>query len=77
MCICINCKYIVSCDTYKSIEKQHGYVKSVNKNAFIPQNTIIDVNLSNNKKYNEIDWDIVECLSFVEKPGYWLNLIVF
>lgn len=74
MCICINCKYILICDTYKTIEKQHKNVQLINKNIFFPQNTIIDANLQYYNKENEIDWDIVECLSFIEKPGYWSSL---
>lgn len=40
---------------------------------FIPVNTIIDVNLTQKKNSIYIDWDLIECLSFVERPGYWLQ----
>lgn len=72
MRICINCKHIFACKTYQSIEKQQTSKPSNTLSTFIPQYTIIRTNL-NNGRYNEIDWDIVECLSFVENPGYWSN----
>ena len=74
MCICINCKHIFICETYQNIEKQHTNKQLNGSITFIPQHTIIDANLNNNRRYNEIDWDVVECLSFVEKPGYWSDL---
>lgn len=72
MCICINCKHIFTCKTYQNIERQHTSKQLNILNAFIPQHTIVKTNL-NNGKYNETEWDVVECLSFVEKPGYWSN----
>jgi len=71
MCICINCKHIKYCKTYLLIESKHKSKLNYNMNRFIPNHTIIQVNL---KKYTNkyiLDWDLIECLSFVEKPGSW------
>nr|ARW60172.1 hypothetical protein [Laurencieae sp.] len=77
MCICINCRHIHNCITYKFIEKQHNKNKVLrnNNNSFIPINTTININVNKNNEEILIDWDLVECLSFVEKPGNWLSSI--
>nr|ARW60576.1 hypothetical protein [Polysiphonia sp.] len=75
MCICINCRHIHQCKTYEFIEQQHEYHRNKQKTSyFIPAQTLILVNI--NKKYEQIflDWDLKECSSFVEEPGYWLVL---
>nr|YP_009397203.1 hypothetical protein [Thuretia quercifolia]ARW66389.1 hypothetical protein [Thuretia quercifolia] len=72
MCICVNCRHIDKCQVYKFIEEQH---KTKNKKInldFIPINTLIQINVSLNMNSNFIDWDLKECLSFVEKPGSWI-----
>nr|YP_009397820.1 hypothetical protein [Sonderella linearis]ARW67006.1 hypothetical protein [Sonderella linearis] len=72
MCICINCRHIYNCKTYSLIAEQHYMRNESKKNyTFIPINTTIAINI--NKKYQKIflDWDLIECLSFTEKPGYW------
>ena len=71
MCICINCKHIKYCNTYYLIESKHKLTLSCNIYDFTPNHTIIQINL---KKYTDIyilDWDLIECLSFVERPGSW------
>nr|QCI08604.1 hypothetical protein [Spermothamnion repens] len=84
MCICINCRHIAYCSTYIFIKQQHN--KKVEKkipifneqsNKFIPSEHIINVSI---KVYSQehpviLDWDLKECLSFIEKPGSWLNTI--
>ena len=72
MCICINCLYVHECSTYQNIQKQHGTSFAKNKLLFNPLDPIIHVNISNNSKSLQIDWDITECLSFVDKPGHWV-----
>nr|ARW69293.1 hypothetical protein [Polysiphonia sp.] len=74
MCICINCRHINKCRTYKFIEKQHYSNKKLIKSLFTPIKTtiVITINKKNNKIF--LDWDLKECSSFVEEPGYWLPL---
>jgi len=75
MCICVNCKHIKKCKTYLFIQKQHQQkIKSNINNPFIPSNTIITININHIKNFStKLDWDLIECSSFIEKPGYWLE----
>jgi Hypothetical chloroplast protein Ycf34 len=73
MCICINCLYIAQCSTYKVIQEQHSYVVSTSRTVFNPHKTIIYVNLNNSSDILQIDWDITECLSFLDYPGNWFK----
>ena len=72
MCICVNCYHVTNCSTYYSIEKQHQKQKLSINPSFIPQSPIIKVNIIQYKTTTELDWDVVECASFVEAPGKWL-----
>nr|YP_010198374.1 hypothetical protein LK148_pgp136 [Gracilaria pachydermatica]UAD86790.1 hypothetical protein [Gracilaria pachydermatica] len=77
MCICVNCRHVHSCVTYHLIQKQHNYrynSKIVN-NYFIPKEALIYININTNHTDKNIwfDWDLIECLSFVEIPGYWIT----
>lgn len=74
MCICINCKHIKTCKTYHFIERQHSItlIKNINTKTFIPDNTIMQVNLKRHKNMYTLDWDLIECTSFIEKPGSWI-----
>ena len=70
MCICVNCRHIKKCQTYIFIEKQHkNNVSKVQNTSFIPVNTLIQINIQKKKEFTHLDWDLIECLSFVEKPG--------
>nr|YP_009391615.1 hypothetical protein [Laurenciella marilzae]ARW59759.1 hypothetical protein [Laurenciella marilzae] len=73
MCICINCRHIHNCNTYYFIKKQHNKSLIDEKMSFNPTSTIINVNINKKKQLVFIDWDLIECLSFVEKPGNWIN----
>lgn len=75
MCICVNCRHINKCKIYKFIEKQHKIEKSLNTKdiKFLPPKTIIEINIKKKISNTIIDWDLVECSSFVEKPGLWKN----
>lgn len=71
MCICINCRHVNNCYTYQIIQKQHQ--QNLQKLfTFIPSNTLINVNIASEIQVTNFDWDLVECLSFVEQPGQWL-----
>nr|YP_009391211.1 hypothetical protein [Dipterocladia arabiensis]ARW59355.1 hypothetical protein [Dipterocladia arabiensis] len=72
MCICVNCRHIQQCQTYIFIEKQHKNINDINKNIkFIPNNTLIQINILKKNTHIVIDWDLIECSSFIEKPGLW------
>nr|YP_010337169.1 hypothetical protein MW575_pgp106 [Pseudoerythrocladia kornmannii]QUE28250.1 Ycf34 [Pseudoerythrocladia kornmannii]UNJ16754.1 hypothetical protein [Pseudoerythrocladia kornmannii] len=72
MCICINCYHVTNCSTYYSIETQHKKVHINENPVFVPQSPIIDVNVINDYLDISLDWDVVECLSFIEAPGKWI-----
>nr|WCH56294.1 hypothetical protein [Hypnea sp.] len=73
MCICINCQHISICTTYKIILKQHKQsIREKNSLIFTPDHTLIKVNISQRLYSIKIEWDLVECSSFAEKPGCWL-----
>nr|QUE28456.1 Ycf34 [Porphyrostromium boryanum] len=74
MCVCINCYHVTNCSTYYSIEKQHQkQIKNTNP-TFVPQSPVIKVNITKEKSDTVLDWDVIECVSFVEAPGKWLLL---
>lgn len=75
MCICINCRHISKCRIYSFIQTQHN-ISFPNKNRifFNPPNTIIDISINKNHKNILLDWDLKECVSFVEEPGNWLKI---
>jgi len=79
MCICINCRHINSCTSYNFIKKQHNKnfinLSKTNKTLFIPHNNTMKINAKIQEKiyYININWDLIECLSFIEKPGAWLK----
>nr|YP_010336975.1 hypothetical protein MW574_pgp107 [Madagascaria erythrocladioides]QUE29008.1 Ycf34 [Madagascaria erythrocladioides]UNJ16560.1 hypothetical protein [Madagascaria erythrocladioides] len=74
MCICINCHHVNNCSTYFSIEKQHQKTHLNLAPEFVPQYPVINVNIIRSDLDLKIDWDVVECMSFVENPGKWLIL---
>lgn len=76
MCICINCRHVHNCTTYQLIKKKHQYQKEDENTKspllFIPISTLIHINIDRSNSSCELDWDLVECLSFAEQPGKWL-----
>lgn len=72
MCICINCYHVINCSTYYSIEKQHQRKQFNSSPCFVAQLPIIKVNIVKSDTKTELDWDVIECMSFVESPGKWL-----
>nr|QVY58442.1 hypothetical protein [Kappaphycus striatus] len=74
MCVCINCQHVHDCIIYKIIQQQHNQQSSVQHILFfIPFQPLIEVNIYNTSNNIRTEWDLVECLSFVEQPGYWLT----
>nr|QCI04487.1 hypothetical protein [Antithamnion hubbsii] len=72
MCICINCRHLHYCKTYSFIETQHNLSKKHDISSFIPINTLMQINLKIYNNQYTLDWDLIECLSFIEYPGSWL-----
>lgn len=73
MCICLNCNYINICKQYFLIEQSHNE-PNINENPkFVPLQSITNINFLLKKKFLEVELDVVECLSFKEKPGNWLG----
>lgn len=73
MCICLNCKYINVCKQYFFIEKNHKE-ENININAiFNPTYSIININFYTKSNKLFIEWDMLECLSFKEKPANWIS----
>lgn len=71
MCICLNCYYINVCKQYFIIEENHEEKHINEKPNFLASQSITNINFFQNTKYFEIEYDIVECLSFKEKPSKW------
>ena len=74
MCICINCRHVNNCVTYRLILNQHKEIIKQTNRTFIPSNTLIKINIVSVSNLTKFDWDLVECLSFIEQPGEWLYL---
>ena len=72
MCICINCRHVRNCITYQLVQKQHQQDIYLSTLFFIPSDTIIQININSYPTSSKLDWDLIECLSFVEQPGQWL-----
>jgi hypothetical protein len=68
MCLCLNCFNLKNCNIYYWIEKQHKENSSYQKNFFAYSPIII----INEFKNLELEYDIIECLSYALKPGHWI-----
>lgn len=75
MCICVNCRHTHRCTTYLFIQQRHKklVVKSLDIYNFTPQDTLIKINIVKKIDQIKFDWDLIECLSFTEQPGQWLD----
>lgn len=74
MCICINCLYIENCSIYNIIREQHSkniFSKKDLFSVFSPHAPIVNVNITSQYLLLKVDWDVIECLSFIDKPGNW------
>nr|QCI07507.1 hypothetical protein [Malaconema sp.] len=72
MCICVNCRHMKKCELYMFIQKQHQNMNIINESInFLPIKTLLQVNINKGLNHTIIDWDLIECLSFVEQPGLW------
>jgi hypothetical protein len=77
MCICLNCKYVLSCKTYYLIEELHNESHLTQNATFFPQSTVITVDFTiSNLKNANLEWDVNECLSYEEKPANWVGKIL-
>ncbi|MDJ0599933.1 MAG: Ycf34 family protein [Crocosphaera sp.] len=74
MCICVNCHYVDSCQTYHAVEEQHQQPHLTDNPTFDPEEPTINVNIRPKKDYIEMEWDVVGCESFLEETGKWMKL---
>ncbi|ACB52731.1 unknown [Crocosphaera subtropica ATCC 51142] len=74
MCICVNCHYVDSCQTYHAVEEQHQQPHLTNNPTFDPKEPTINVNIRPKEDYIEMEWDVVGCESFLEETGKWMKL---
>ncbi|MGK7957091.1 MAG: Ycf34 family protein [Crocosphaera sp.] len=74
MCICVNCHYVDSCQTYYAVEEQHEQPHLTDNPTFDPEEPTINVNIRPKKDYIEMEWDVVGCESFLEETGKWMKL---
>ncbi len=74
MCICINCHYVDRCITYHAVEAQHLQPHLTPEPDFAANNPSINVNIRTNIDLIEVEWDVVDCLSFTAEIGKWAQL---
>lgn len=74
MCICINCYYVDTCNTYHAVETQHQQVHLTDNPNFEPKNPSINVNIRTGVDLIEMEWDVVGCDSFLEEMGKWAKI---
>ncbi len=75
MCICVNCHWVDRCNTYHSVENQHGVENLTSNPDFQGKNPSIHIivkDLTNSE--SSIEWDVRACESFLEDEGKWLRL---
>lgn len=65
--------YVNNCLTYQKITTQHCSNIIQPEVKFNPSQPIICVNIYYHNESMEIDWDIIECLSFLDSPGRWIE----
>nr|YP_009314701.1 Hypothetical protein ycf34 [Neoizziella asiatica]SCW23156.1 Hypothetical protein ycf34 [Neoizziella asiatica] len=76
MCICINCLYVYKCSTYHFVTLQHqgSYKHDDTNTLFNPSYSILHANYIEINNHHQLDWDVIECLSFIEQPGSWTRV---
>ncbi len=74
MCICVNCYYVDSCQTYHAVEGQHQQPHLTEMPTFEPTEPTINVNIRTDSEEIQMEWDVVGCASFKEEAGKWSRL---
>ena len=74
MCICVNCHYVDRCTTYHAVEGQHQQPHLTEAPDFEAVEPSINVNIRNTADEIQMEWDVVDCLSFKEEAGKWAKL---
>ena len=75
MYICVNCKWVDSCNTYYDIEKNHELEHLTSYPDVNAKNPLINVSLVEEKNGNfSIEWDFRYCSSFHEEIGRWSKI---
>nr|YP_010152879.1 conserved hypothetical plastid protein [Olisthodiscus luteus]QQW50540.1 conserved hypothetical plastid protein [Olisthodiscus luteus] len=77
MCVCINCFYLTFCSRYYLFEKIGLEANTAKYPFFYPflVNVVFHIKMKNQSISSiTLEWDIIECLSFVDKPGLWHSI---
>ena len=88
-CICINCKFVDQCKTYRWVEDMHEQPHVTDDPTFDPADPQIQVFLRNETTVAESDdseaevvrpflsteYDVFACDAFEEDTGKWLRLM--
>ena len=75
MCICVNCHWVDRCQTYHSVERQHG-VEHLNPTPDLnPQEPRIHISVMDLPDGQScVEWDVRACKSYLDDHGRWLRL---
>lgn len=75
MCICINCFYYNICSLNLSLETiQINKDKKLTTAKFkkYPNFAVVNLNIFSQQLRDELEFDVIECNSFLEKPKMWI-----
>jgi len=75
MCICINCFYYNICSLNLNLETiQTNKDKKLTTAKFkkYPNFTVVNLNIFSRQLRDELEFDVIECNSFLEKPKMWI-----
>jgi hypothetical protein len=75
MCICINCFYYNICSLNLNLEIiQTNKDKKLTTAKFKlhPNFAVVNLNIFSQQLKDELEFDVIECNSFLEKPKMWI-----
>lgn len=75
MCICINCFYYNICPINLNLEniQTNNYKKSqISELSFYPSFVVVNLSIFSQQLSDELEFDVIECNSFLEKPKMWI-----
>lgn len=75
MCICINCFYYNICSLNLRLEtiqinKDKKLITA--KFKLYPNFAVVNLNIFSQQLRDELEFDVIECNSFLEKPKMWI-----
>lgn len=75
MCICINCSYYNICSinlNLENIQTNRNKKLTTAKSKFYPDFAVVNLNIFSQQLKSELEFDVIECNSFLEKPKMWI-----